>query len=69
MNDVLRIACLKIALQRAFLGRAILRVIVEFGQILSIISISLIWSEMCSSGMPKMDLTCDGKRKVQGNFW
>ena len=24
MNDVLRIACLKIALQRAFLGRAIL---------------------------------------------
>ena len=27
MNDVLRIACLKIALQRAFLGRAILRVI------------------------------------------
>ena len=28
MNDVLRIARLKIALQRAFLGRAILRVIV-----------------------------------------
>ena len=27
MNDVLRIARLKIALQRAFLGRAILRVI------------------------------------------
>ena len=27
MNDILRIACLKIALQRAFLGRAILRVI------------------------------------------
>ena len=29
MNDVLRIARLKIALQRAFLGRAILRVIVK----------------------------------------
>ena len=29
MNDVLRIARLKIALQRAFLGRAILRVIME----------------------------------------
>ena len=29
MNDVLRIARLKIALQRAFLGRAILRVIVD----------------------------------------
>ena len=28
MNDVLRIARLKIALQRAFLGRAILRVII-----------------------------------------
>ena len=27
MNDILRIARLKIALQRAFLGRAILRVI------------------------------------------
>ena len=27
MNDILRIACLRIALQRAFLGRAILRVI------------------------------------------
>ena len=29
MNDILRIARLRIALQRAFLGRAILRVIVE----------------------------------------
>ena len=31
MNDILRIARLRIALQRAFLGRAILRVIV-FGE-------------------------------------
>ena len=31
MNDTLRIACLKIALQRAFLGRVILRVILSLG--------------------------------------
>ena len=29
MNDILRIAYLRIALQRAFLGRAILRVIIK----------------------------------------
>ena len=42
---------------------------VKFDQSVSIISNSWIWSKMCSSGMPKLDLPCDGKRKMQGNIW
>ena len=42
MNDILRIACLRIALQRAFLGRAILRVIQKGQQSFMAVWIKLI---------------------------
>ena len=39
MNDILRIARLRIALKRAFLGRAILRVIILFKNLMILVSL------------------------------